>query len=48
MATSPDSFGPFEKRKDVELVGVFDPDPALHKKYGDEHHLADDLILHRI
>src|SRR3984957_19227562 len=32
-------FKAVERRKDVEIVGVFDPDASLHKKYGDKYHL---------
>ncbi len=38
-------FRALQKRKDVELVGVFDPDPALHKKYGDLYSIAGDLFF---
>jgi len=38
-------FRALERRKDVEIVGVFDPDPALHKKYGDQNHIAIDLFF---
>jgi predicted dehydrogenase len=37
-------FRNIEKRKNVELVGVFDPEPALHKKYGDEFHIPSRLF----
>ena len=33
-------FRALQKRKDVEIVGVFDPDPALHKKYADRYGVA--------
>lgn len=38
-------FRALQKRKDVELVGVFDPDPALHKKYGDLYSISGDLFF---
>jgi predicted dehydrogenase len=34
-----------EKRKDVQVVGVFDPDPSLHKEYGERAHIAGDLFF---
>ena len=38
-------FRALQKRSDVQIVGVFDPDPALHKKYGDLYHIAGDLFF---
>ncbi len=38
-------FRAIQNRKDVELVGVFDPDPGLHKKYGDKYGVAGDLFF---
>jgi predicted dehydrogenase len=38
-------FRALEKRKDVELVGVFDPDAALHKKYSDLYGIAGTLFF---
>jgi len=38
-------FKAIEKRKDIQLVGVFDSDPALHKKYGDQNHIAGNLFF---
>jgi predicted dehydrogenase len=32
-------------RKDVELVGVFDPDAALHKKYADRYNIASGIFF---
>jgi predicted dehydrogenase len=32
------------RRGDVELVGVFDPDPALHRGYAERHRLAASLF----
>jgi len=37
-------FRALEKRKDVQIVGVFDPDPALHKKYADRYGIAGELF----
>jgi predicted dehydrogenase len=37
-------FRALQKRKDVEIVGVFDPDPGLHKKYGDLYSIPADLF----
>jgi predicted dehydrogenase len=34
-----------QQRKDVEVVGVFDPDPALHKKYGDKYSFAGSIFF---
>jgi predicted dehydrogenase len=34
-----------QARKDVKLVGVFDPDPSLHKKYGDMYGISSDLFF---
>jgi predicted dehydrogenase len=33
-------FRNLQKRKDVQVVGVFDPDTSLHKKYGDKYGFA--------
>ncbi len=38
-------FRALQKRKDVELVGVFDPDASLHKKYGDLFSIAGNLFF---
>jgi len=38
-------FRALQKRKDVEIVGVFDPDPTLHKKYGDLYSIASELFF---
>jgi predicted dehydrogenase len=38
-------FKAIEKRKDIELVGIFDSDPALHKKYGDQNHIPGNLFF---
>jgi predicted dehydrogenase len=38
-------FRALQKRKDVEVVGVFDPDPGLHKKYGDLYGIASGLFF---
>ena len=38
-------FRALQKRKDVEIVGVFDPDPGLHKKYGDLYKIPADLFF---
>jgi len=38
-------FRALQKRKDVEIVGVYDPDPGLHKKYGDRYGIAGDLFF---
>ena len=38
-------FRALKSRKDVEVVGVFDPDPELHKKYGDKYGLARNLFF---
>ena len=38
-------FRALQKRKDVEIVGVFDPDPGLHKKYGGRYGIASDLFF---
>ncbi len=35
-------FRALRNRKDVEIVGVFDPDASLHKKYGDRYGIAAD------
>lgn len=37
-------FRALKNRKDVEIVGVFDPDQDLHKKYGDKYGLARNLF----
>jgi predicted dehydrogenase len=34
-----------QRRKDIEIVGVFDLDPSLHKKYANLYHLANDLFF---
>jgi predicted dehydrogenase len=34
-----------KNRKDVEVVGVFDPDPALHNKYGQRYGLAGSIFF---
>jgi predicted dehydrogenase len=33
-------FRALESRSDVELVGVYDPDPALQRQYARKYHLA--------
>ncbi len=38
-------FRAIKNRKDVEVVGVFDPDPSLHKKYGDKYNVAGGLFF---
>ncbi len=38
-------FRALQKRKDVELVAVFDPDPSLHQKYGARYGIAGDLFF---
>jgi predicted dehydrogenase len=38
-------FRALQKRKDVEIVGVFDPDPGLHAKYGKLYGIAGDLFF---
>ncbi len=38
-------FRAIQKRKDIEIVGVFDPDPALHQKYGGLYNIASDLFF---
>jgi predicted dehydrogenase len=38
-------FRALQKRKDVEIVGVFDPDPSLHKKYADRYGFAGTLFF---
>ena len=38
-------FRALQKRKDVEIVGVFDPDASLHKKYGDRYSIAGALFF---
>ncbi len=38
-------FRAIAKRKDVQIVGVFDPDPGLHKKYGDLYGIASDSFF---
>jgi predicted dehydrogenase len=37
-------FRALKNRKDVEVVGVFDPDPGLHKKYSDRYGIALDIF----
>lgn len=32
-------------RRDVEVVGIFDPDPALHRKYGDRYGFSDKVFF---
>jgi len=32
-------------RKDVQIVGVFDPDATLRRKYAEKYHLAEDLFF---
>jgi len=38
-------FRQLQKRKDVEVVGVFDPDPALHKKYGELYGISTEVFF---
>jgi predicted dehydrogenase len=38
-------FHAIAKRTDVELVGIFDPDTALQKQYGDKYHFASALFF---
>jgi predicted dehydrogenase len=38
-------FRALKNRKDVEVVGVFDTDPTLHKKYGDRYSIAPNLFF---
>jgi predicted dehydrogenase len=38
-------FRALKNRKDVEVVGVFDPDSSLHKKYGDKYGFAAGLFF---
>lgn len=38
-------FRALKNRKDVEVVGVFDPDPGLHKKYGELYGIASGLFF---
>jgi predicted dehydrogenase len=38
-------FRALQKRTDVEIVGVFDPDPGLHKKYGERYNIAAPLFF---
>jgi predicted dehydrogenase len=38
-------FRALQKRKDVELVAVFDSDPSLHKKYGDLYGISGELFF---
>jgi predicted dehydrogenase len=34
-----------QTRPDVQIVGVFDPDAALRRKYADQYHLPDDVLF---
>jgi predicted dehydrogenase len=34
-----------QARPDVRIVGVFDPDAALRRKYADQYHLPDDVLF---
>src|SRR5271168_3961731 len=38
-------FRALQKRKDVEIVGVFDSDSGLHKKYGESYAIPGDLFF---
>jgi predicted dehydrogenase len=38
-------FRAVQKRKDVQIVGVFDPDASLHKKYGELYSIGSDLFF---
>ena len=38
-------FRALQRRKDVEIVGVFDPDVSLHKKYQDKYHFDGALFF---
>ena len=38
-------FRAVRNRRDIEIVGVFDPDPALHKKYGDLYSISNTLFF---
>jgi predicted dehydrogenase len=38
-------FRALKNRKDVEVVGVFDPDAALHQKYGERYGIAGTLFF---
>lgn len=38
-------FRALRNRKDVEVVGVFDPDAGLHKKYGERYGVASELFF---
>jgi predicted dehydrogenase len=38
-------FPALKGRSDVQIVGVFDPDPALHKQYGEKFGLSETLFF---
>jgi predicted dehydrogenase len=38
-------FRALQRRKDVEIVGVFDPDASLHQKYQEKYHLDGSLFF---
>ncbi|HUS05301.1 MAG TPA: Gfo/Idh/MocA family oxidoreductase [Bryobacteraceae bacterium] len=38
-------FRAVQNRQDVQVVGVFDPDPALQRKYAQKYHLADSILF---
>lgn len=38
-------FRALKNRRDVEVVGVYDPDPALHKKYGALYSIANEIFF---
>ena len=45
MATSTGFFAAAQKRPDVQLVGIFDPDKALQHQYAQQYKFADSLFF---